>query len=168
MTSYLLREFTPERLSDVAGQWEELAGEDEFVVEMATVFAWAESHLVHRDGDAYALELYDPLTDKAGAILEVVDGRRGTLTKLLKLYVSPEFWNMEQQSDRLQLIDMHASAYTEIIRVGMDKGVEDVKIYGRTDMMLEILKVLQSTWPTEFTGTIATMEGRWLRIARGQ
>jgi hypothetical protein len=166
LSDYVLREFTPVRLAEVAADWKKRAGEDEFAVEMATVFEWAETHLVHMEGDAYALELVHPVKLTAGAILEIVDARRGSMTKLLKLYVSPEFWAARDTVSRSELVDMHASAYTEVIRMGMDNGVESVKIYGRTEMMHDILVDLQNLWPVVNSGTTATMEGRWLRIAR--
>lgn len=166
MSNYKLQILNTERLAVIEQEWIELAGEDEFAVELEVFFRWARTHCEKTDGDGYALELRDDDAGHCAAILEVVESRRGALTKLLKLYISPQYWEFSTIEERLEIINMHASAYTELIALGIDSGAEDVKIYGRTDLMLSILKSLQEIWPSSDTGTVAVVEGRWLRIGR--
>lgn len=163
--AYELRTFTTERLADVRARWLEIAGEDEFEVELAGPFDWCQAHLAPREGDSHALELFNTVTGDCDAILEIVDSRRGTLTKLLKLYVGPEFWETDNDPDtEARIVELHAEAYGQVIRAGIDRDVRDVKIYGRTDRMYRLLTLLRATWMSELIKWDAVMEGRWLTI----
>lgn len=167
MPDHHLRPFTPERLDVVRQRWRSLSGEDEFEVEMAAFFGWCNAHINPQDGDSQALELHDPARDETDAILEIVEGKRGTMSKLLKLFVSPEFWSAEDsQQMRIQIVELHVAAFSQVINAGIAKGAREVKIYGRSNLMLSILKALQAQWPSEQTGWDAAMAGRWLAISR--
>lgn len=161
---YELRPFTAERLVEVTSRWTDIAGQEEFEVELGGLFSWCSTHLEHRDGDGYALELYNVTKDKTDAILDVSQGKWGTMTKLLKMYVSPEFWPADEKTPAL--LATHAGAYTAFIYQGLGDGVREVKIYGRTEVMLTMLTTLQEMWSSFDTGSAATMQGRWLSITR--
>lgn len=161
---FKLRPLTAERLAEVASRWTAVAGQEEFEVELGTFFDWCGAHLAHKEGDGYALELYNVTKDKTDAILDVNQGRWGTMTKLLKMHLSPEFWPIDTVSH--DVIATHAGAYAAFIVQGLGDGVEEVKIYGRSDVSVTMLTSLQKTWPTYNTGTVAKMLGRWLSITR--
>lgn len=178
MTHRELRKFTPESLAATAEHWKSISGEDEFQAELSTLFDWCDTHLEHRDGDAFALDLYDPDTEHTGAILEIVRTKRGVLTKLLKLYPSPEFWNAD--SDPVQrdaLGQLYGDAFVAVIGDGIgltDPGVigsgtteiNEIKIFGRTNAMYELLRHVKTMWSSSRTGWDATMEGRWLALSK--
>lgn len=167
MPDHHLRQLTPERLDVVRDRWRALSGEDEFEVEMAALFDWCGTHIAPQDGDSQALELYDRDRDETDAILEIVEGKRGAMSKLLKLFVGPHFWLAEDnQQMRVQIVELHVAAFSQVINAGIAKGAREVKIYGRSNLMLSILKALQAQWPSEQTGWDAAMAGRWLAISR--
>ncbi|MEZ3155535.1 hypothetical protein AB1K56_01280 [Microbacterium sp. BWR-S6Y] len=173
-----LRKFTAESLAATADDWKSIAGEDEFQAELSTLFEWCEDHLEHRDGDAFALDLYDPDTNHTGAILEIVRTKRGVMTKLLKLYPSPEFWNAD--SDPVQrdaLGRLYGDAFVSVIGDGIGltdpsvigsgtTEVDEIKIFGRTNAMYELLRSVVLFWSSSHTGWDAKMEGRWLALSR--
>lgn len=159
-----LRNFTAERLAQVAEDWTGFAGQDEFEVEMGSFFEWCGTHLEHRDGDGYALELYNVTQSKTDAILDVSQVRWGTMTKLLKMHLSPEFWPVDSLAE--EVLKTHAGAYATFIVSNLSDGVEEVKIYGRTNLMLSMLTTLEKYWPNYNTGSAAKMAGRWLSITR--
>lgn len=159
-----LRKFTHARFEAVRVRWRELAGDDEFDIELAPMFDWCSSHLSPQVGDSHALELYHPTRDETDAILEVVDNMRGA--KLLKLYVSPAYWAIDSDETRTRVVELHAAAFVRLIANGIDRGAGVVKIYGRSDLMLTLLERLRTGWPSEETGWDAAMQGRWLAISR--
>lgn len=160
-----LRTFTLDRLNEVAADWATLAGQDEFDIELAPVFEWCRTHLEHADGDGHALELFDPTTHTTVAILEMVDGHYGQLKKLLRLIVSPEFWNVTTTSSNWnRLVETHTYAYAGVITQGMAGSYTNVKIYGRTDIMMMILTLIKKKWNSIGAKGTAHMRGRWLSI----
>lgn len=161
MAKYKIREFTTERFEEVKERWRGHAGEDEFEIELSGFFDWCVAHLTKVDGDSQAFELYNTDTDACDAIIEMVDSRKGKLTKLLKLLLSPEYWDVEKNRD--QLISLYIDAFVEAIKDGALKGAKDVKLYGRNDLMLSLLRSIHAHWQVE--GTSAHFQGRFLTIS---
>lgn len=168
MEQYELRSLDNARLDEIAAQWKSY-DEDAFAVELATVFAWSREHLKHRDGDGHALELRAESTGHAHAILEMVNSKWGSLTKMLKLWISPELWDPDETTEmRDELLELHAAAFVHVIRHGIDGGVDEVKIYARNNVMLDMLVHLRDVWNVRNSGWTASMAGRWLAIARAK
>lgn len=160
---FQLRSFTHESLSEAARGWEAIAGEDEFEVELSALFDWCATHLTHVDGDAHALELFDTERQETAAILEMVNGKRGAMTKLLKFWPSPEFWKAEGDAElRSRLGWVYAGAFYNVLASGMSG--DEVRIYGRNNTMYTILSELQKMWVGDQTGWDASMQGRWLAL----
>ncbi len=156
---YELRPFTEARLNAVADEWASIGGQDEFEVELGTVFAY------HRDHLNSTFELFNITRSKTDALLDVVPPRiGGQTTKLLRIYMSPEFWPVDAVTR--ELLKTHISAYSEFIVNGLSNGVNEVKIYGRNDVALDMLTRMQDAWHTYVTGSVAIMQGRWLSITR--
>lgn len=152
----------------MASNWRGVAGEDEFAVELATVFDWCATHLEPTENDAHAMELVDVDSNEAGAILEVITTRRGSLSKMLKIYASPYFWAVDRDPEiKWEAVELYAAAFVRMISRGIQSGVGEIKIYGRTGQMLDILKSLERIWNDEGTGWSATLGGRWLSIVPG-
>jgi len=167
VTDYHLRPMTAGRLFDVAADWRTLAGEDEFTVELAAVFDWCATHLTPTENDAHAMELVDDDTGVTGAILEVITARRGRLSKMLKIYASPHFWTVDRDPlIKREVVELYAAAFVLMIADGISSGVDEIKIYGRTSQMLDILSSLETIWNSgDRSGWSATLAGRWLSIA---
>jgi hypothetical protein len=95
VSKYTLTTFTSVQYTSTKASWEALAGPDAFDVELAPFFSWVETHIQPTHGDSVALQLVNQDADgRVDAIVEVVDSRRGTLSKLLKIVVSPQFWDI--------------------------------------------------------------------------
>lgn len=165
MSAYIIREFTKARLSQVRAQWKSVAGEDEFELELGGFFDWCEDHISPCDGDSQAWELYAEKTDSCDAIVELVDSRKGELTKMLKLFVTPEMWDVE--AHRSRIVSLYVDCFTQVIAKGILQGTKNVKLYGRNDLMFSILRSLHAAWPAEETRTQAEVNGRWLTITIG-
>lgn len=155
-----LREFSDQRLADVRDRWLAIAGEDEFQVELSPFFAWCATHVQPKTGDSHALELFNAKTGETDAIVEIVNAREGKLHKLLKLIVSPRLWDIDANRD--EVVSLYASAFSSVIDNGIMEGVNDIKIYGRNDLMRSILRSLHAHWPQDGFGATVKFEGRWL------
>ncbi len=158
LDDFVLRPLTKRRLDEVAETWSNIGGRDEFEVELGHVFEWSRLHL-HS-----AFELYNETQSKTDAILEVVQGERGRATKLMRIYLSPEFWPVDAVTPAV--MRTHIEAYATFIFSGLSSDTRQVKIYGRTDVSLNMLTSMQRLWPNFNTGSTAKMEGRWLAITR--
>lgn len=166
--TYEIREFTPQRLLNVRSQWEQIAGPDEFAVELAVTFDWAESHLSPATGSSQALELLDIESQDTHAILELIDGKRGQLTKLLTMYASPIFWNV-RPDDTNDVVRLYSGAIKGVVPNEMaddeDSKVNEVRIYGREPQLLTVIQTVQQFWLHD-SDWQATMEGRWLVLRK--
>lgn len=162
MNSHQIRKFTPERLHEVRNAWNSLAGEDEFEIELAPFFDWCQTHIEQHSGDSHACELHNIHTGNCDAIIELVDSPHAKLSKLLKLFISPEMWNVDDK--REQVVNLYVNAFIQVIGDGWVKGAKHVKLYARTSLMLSILHTIHAKWPAERTKSTATFQGRWLTL----
>lgn len=167
MTRHRLNELTSERLEGIRSDWSSFAGEDEVAVELSAAFDWASQHLHEENNNSQALELRNEDTGDADAILELVTSKRGAMTKLLKVYYSPRFWGTGAGNDDVDaLADIFVGAFSEVVRRTARSGVvQEVKVYGRSDHMYEILSLIATKWVEDDSWSVA-MEGRWLRLAK--
>ena len=152
-------------LNSVRAVWEQQAGEDEFRSEMDTVFAGIEGDLQNPKINNLYLVIYELGTPQA--ILELVDSSRGAktkLTKLLRLYPSPTYWDEPTPS---VLEELYSTAILATIMIGSQKLTDgnfsdyEVKIYGRDQELLNVLQDINENWQAD--GSVhVNMEGRWL------
>src|SRR5690606_14526519 len=117
------------------------------------------------------IQVYNTLEERTQAILEMVDGSRGgpsrTMTKLLKIWVSPEFWPADRDPTvRRGFVDLYAGILIHVIAKGISENINEIRIYARTDALHMILSNLQSEWATVGTAWTATMEGRWFVLLK--
>lgn len=155
------------QLAQIKESWEAQAGADEFEVEMARAFEGIERDMGREgSGASYRVLCQD---DDCKAVLELTDTRRGAMTKLLSLYLSPDLWNAAEKVEELQ--EVYVMAVTYVIRLGELRARDaqhDVKIYGRDDALLSILQTIHDKWDSigqnlDANSTVK-MEGRWLRV----
>lgn len=165
MKKYDLRQMTNTRLSEVADDWKAAAGEDEFEVELAAVFDWCATHLSPKVNDSHAMELVDEATGKTEAVLEVITAHRGLMSKMLKIYVSPHYWAADSDVElKKDAIALFTAAFILMLRNGIVDGVQEVKIYGRTNEMMTILTALKYELDEKIPGWTTTLAGRWLSV----
>lgn len=169
-TDLELRLFSGSELSAVAFEWETLAGSDEFEVELSSVFEWASDHLVSLPGDGHAIQVFNVKEGRTQAILEMIDSRRGSRTamsKLLKIWVSPEFWPADRDpSVRSGFVELYAGILVHMISNAMSSNMDEIRIYARTDALYHLLTDLQSGWGSLKTLWSATIEGRWFVLLK--
>lgn len=168
--AYELRKLTRFQLKTIETQWREVSGAEEFEVELGAIFERYHAEVANGGGDGYSMELFNGTTGMSDAILEMVSGKRGAVTKLLTLRLGPHFWNSSQDiAGRKAVLDAYAGAYVHVIAQGIiSSDVDEVKIYGRNDVMLDILTRLGDLWDSETLGWNANVAGRWLVISRSK
>ncbi len=163
MSKYSLVKFTPESFAHTKAAWEAIAGADAFDVEFSAFFDWAGAHLVAKAHDSVALCLSN--NDVGGlvdAIVEVVDSREGALSKLLKIIPSPLFWDVNNARD--EIVNLYTEVFFQVILTAGNGaiGQRKVKLYGRDDDMMSILRSIHSHWA--IPNTSVDFEGRFLAI----
>ncbi len=94
------------------------------------------------------------------AIVEVVTSRKGAMSKLLKIIPSPEFWDIN--NSRGSIVDIYAETFFNMITSGSFGNQRKIKLYGRDDAMMSILRSIHSNWLIE--QSTAEFEGRFLAI----
>lgn len=160
MPKYSLNFFTADTLADTRKRWEAIAGEDAFDLEFSNVIEWAELHLTHTEGDSVAYNLWNNDALHSDAIVEVVTSRKGAMSKLLKIIPSPEFWDIN--NSRGSIVDIYAETFFNQITSGSFGNQRKIKLYGRDDAMVSILRSIHSNWLIE--QSTAEFEGRFLAI----
>jgi hypothetical protein len=160
MAKYKLIPFTQQSLNDANKRWEGIAGEDGFDLEFAPMFTWAQGHIEHQDGDSMAFDLHNNDNDNTDALVEIVTSRKGALSKLLKVIPSPEFWDVNNR--RNDIVQLYTETFFGLITLGGFGASRKVKIYGRDDEMMSILRSIHSAWA--IPKSTAEFEGRFLAI----
>lgn len=163
-TDLTLKQFSKESLLTTKDAWRTAAGEDEFSVECTPIFEWAENHISYiPQADSHAYGVFRNGDAAADAIVEVIETKRGQkgLSKLLRVVVSPSYWEVDKH--REMILDIYTDAIFGTIQLAMRKGVSVVKLYGRTDQLMSILESLHSHIQRKpIAGVHAAISGRWL------
>lgn len=166
-----LRPFTDESFVATRENWQAQAGKAEFASEYSAIFSWADTHRDYGEdakvGDSHAYGLFAPKVDTACAMVDVVlhkKGRRG-VTKLLKVYITPEYWNVTEHQD--QVLEIFVGAIAGTIALSKQAQSREVKLYGRSQELLSLLHTLHvhlNRNLDKLPGIAAAMKGRWLEI----
>ena len=158
MSKYKLIPFDQTSLHDARNKWEAIAGEDAFDLEFSGFFEWARNHLTQVEGDSIAFNLFNNDALRTDAIVEVVSSRKGKMSKLLKVIPSPMFWDVNNL--RADIVTLYTEAFFQVL---MGQGFDSsstVKLYGRDDEMMSILRSIHSIWTVP--NTKVEFEGRFL------
>lgn len=153
-----------EILKNVTAEWEAEAGSDEFQAEMSFLFSAIEDDL----GDMDSCDDYFVLRQNgtSRAILELIDTKRGAMTKLLSLHLSPTYWDDPSPE---MVSEVYTAAIVRTLGVGATRaitrrpGEHEIKIYGRNRELLDILRAIDNNWVDTENLTIQMM-GRWLSV----
>lgn len=173
MAKYELRQFTDKEFLDTRENWEKHAGEAEFVSEYGVVFDWAQTHQQYDDdknGESLAYGVFSQRNKHAFAIVDVVSHKKGrsSTTKLLKIYMTPEYWDVA--SHQSKVIEIFLCAIVGTIKLSKQASAKTVKLYGRSDQLLSLLHSLHvhmNQHKDKLPGVEASMQGRWLEISSG-
>lgn len=165
----------------IRDQWETAAGEDEFEVVYAHAFDSMEKDLekVGFNVPVHACMFEDdgsfpPGTDgDIEAVLELTDTKLGAMTKLATIRLAPQFVDWESDvSLREKVSEVYSRVLAHLITFGhhrAEAAQHCVKIYGRTNGLLQLLTEIATGWEevaklTPKFDSTARMEGRWLTI----
>ena len=160
MSKYKLVELTQNLIDPTKESWQSLIGEDAFSLEFGLIFDWVEAHMQAIDGDSLAKGMLNNDTGQIAAFVEIVSGRKGQMHKLLKVVPSPYFWDVTTR--RLEVIELYIDVFFSVLSSHGFKSLHKVKIYGRSDEMMSLLKSIHSLW--SIPGSSAEFEGRFLSI----
>ena len=163
MTELVLRPLTTDRVSKIADEWSQQVEPDVFESELSLLFSWCSTHTEHVEGDAHAVEVFDTVAGSCEAILEIVNGKGGRMYKLLKLYLSPKYWPLyDAESIAQQILALYAQTLSLVIDKATSDGFKELRIYGRTNDLLDILRSIESNWDSVAIDWDAIIQGRWL------
>lgn len=167
-----LRHFTEEEFSTTRQEWEKRAGDAEFTSEYGLVFDWADSHREYEQsflvGQSLAYGIFSKRAVHAYAIVDVVSHKKGinSMTKLLKIYITPEYWDVEKHQSQIR--DIFLCAIIGTVELSKQVSARTVKLYGRSTQLLSLLHslhVYMNENSKDLPGVTVTMQGRWLEIA---
>lgn len=165
-------------LDRIRQSWMDQAGADEFIAELGTVFDGMERDVKSSAPDSGVFvglcDESEAGNEKFDAIVELIDTRRGSMTKVLTINLSPEYWQWEHtEAQRDQVILVYTTVLAHMISFGevrAEDGQHDLKIFGRAQPLFEMLGSVQRGWNhvsaiQENHSSVAKMEGRWLKIS---
>ena len=99
----------------------------------------------------------------AHAFVEIVSSQGARKTKLMNVTVHPEFLPLDSLSNQNDLVKLYFSAIRATFTLADTHETSEVKIYGRSDHLLQILstasKLLDSDPLDNYNHVI---QGRWL------
>lgn len=171
MKNYELKQFTPKTLASTRRDWEHVAGKDAFATEYGLVFEWTEKHIDYANGhnDSLAYGMFAPRAQKAVAIVEVIQRKvaRKGLTKMLKLWITPEYW--DAAASRKEIAHVMLSAMQGTLLLSKNNQSKTVKIYGRNEQMLSVLHTVhimlsELIEKEDLKGIAVNIVDRWLEI----
>lgn len=161
MSKYSLINFTVDTLEQTRQAWEALAGPDAFDIELSPVFLWVDAHMQPVPNDSVAFCLWNKDSGRVDAIVEVVDSRKGQLSKLLKVIPSSKFWDVNNNRDAI--VQLYVEVFFNVITGDDLMTSRKVKLYGRDDEMMSILRSIHAHWAVQ--NSSAEFEGRFLAIS---
>lgn len=158
------------RLLIVEDQWRSAGGDDEFAVEVGEKFQAAHRDLSEPASTSRYLEVRDEESGETHAILDMIDARRISTTKLLSIWTSPRYWDGSQSATELKqaVIGLYSRAFIMLLdeTTGSSSTVDVIKLYGRADEMFTILATLNEVWGGDLEGWSSEIQGRWLVLTR--
>lgn len=100
--------------------------------------------------------------------MEVVSSpNKGGMTKLLKVFITPQYWEVKEHEN--EVVNIFIAAINGSLSISSQVKSKTVKIYGRTDSLLDLLIKVHDTitksvidQSSQITSSIG---GRWLEIS---
>ncbi len=167
--TYLTEQISDNLLIDTKKSWELVVGVDEFTSEYGALFEWLQTHREYQgaNGDSVAYALVQEGHKVASAFIEVVSSpNRGGLTKLLKVFITPQFWDVADH--QTEVVKIFVMAIKGAIEISNDNGSRTVKIYGRSNSLLSLLHTIHVAMIEDLdenSGIQVLIQGRWLVIS---
>lgn len=169
LMAYTTEQITDQLLDDTKKSWELVVGVDEFTSEYGALFDWLQCHRQYQgaNGHSVAYALVQEGQKVASAFIEVVSSpNRGGLTKLLKVFVTPLFWDVADH--QAEVVKLFVMAIRGAVDISNQNGSRTVKIYGRSNSLLSLLHTIHVAMIEDGVadaGISVTIQGRWLVIS---
>lgn len=170
--AYVAVEVTDQLLENTAQAWKLIAGADAFDSEYLHVFEWMKTNRNY-GGDATGSCAYGLVEEELGnvavAFYEVVASENmGGLNKLLKVFVTPSYWNLAAHQS--EVIKVYVACVINFVGQARNKSCRTIKIYGRGDAMLSLLRSLHVALQKQLdenpgAGLSVSIDGRWLVLS---
>ena len=165
---YLINELDRSGFDPIVKHWKQAAGTDEFNSElkipMEHLLELLKPQELSSNNQSVVISVTDSTNDECVALVDVIDTERTGLTKILKFIISPKFWDFEDAEERNNILaNIHIDTYTQVIESKLGNGMQEVKVYGRDDVALAILKSVHDNWPNGERIAVK-MQGRWLSV----
>lgn len=167
--AYAPQEISDELLADTRKAWELFIGTDEFMSEYGALFDWLETHRDYQQGNgtSAAYALVQEGHKIAAAFIEIVSStNKGGLTKLLKVFITPQFWDVADH--QTEVVHLFVAAIMGSIKISANKNSRVIKIYGRSASLLSLLHTIHADMIRRLDpegGVTVAMQGRWLEIS---
>lgn len=172
--AYEIRNITQDLLEQTKKTWQLVVGEEEFASEFQAIFEWIGGHIDYDapSGNSLAYAIVDDDQKVASGFVEIVSTKTtggkssSRLTKLLKVFVTPQYW--EIATHKAEVLAIFSAAIRGVAKISHGNQSKTIKIYGRTDSLLDLLIKIHDSIDTEaeakelFTTCI---KGRWLEIS---
>ncbi len=157
--------FDEQTLEDTRQNWTAFAGSHSvFALECGPIFDWMEERLgEEKTLETVAYGLFESGYTTAAAIVEVVNSAKtkGPMIKMLKVLVSPQFW--DTVANRQEVLNIFIGAIAGCVNLSVKKKTKILKLYGRTNELLSVMMDIHTRLVSSpINGISATIEGRWL------
>jgi len=172
--AYEIKQISKELLEQTEKAWQLVVGVEEFASEFQAIFEWIGSHIDYDETcvNSRAYAIVDDGQKVASGFVEIVSTKpsggkaNGRLTKLLKVFVSPQYWEIAEHRGEVSAIFM--AAINGVVKISEVNHSKTIKIYGRTQSLLDLLIVIDKLISSdaaakEFITTC--IKGRWLEIS---
>jgi len=159
-----LKSFTAKTLRQTRDNWASHAGDEAFSLELGPIFEWIGERLRSKaQAETAYYGLFEGSELHAAAIVEVITTpkTKGPMIKMLKVIISPQFWDTVTYRKEVLLIFLGAIA--GCINLSMKRGSKILKLYGRNNELLSVMiEVHTELSKNPIAGLSASIQGRWL------
>lgn len=166
---YRIQQIDSATLESTRKAWELAVGVEEFASEFGAIFEWIDGHYDYAEprGNSLAYAIVEDGQQIAAAFVDIVStNTNGGLTKLLKVFITPHFWDAEQHE--VEIVQIFVAAINGVVAISNGNKSRILKIYGRTNSLFNLLENIHGSIMADadlqhlFTSSI---KGRWLEIA---
>jgi len=149
---------TPELIGSTREEWQAIIGEEEFAVRFARFF-----ELDLPRSRELIIAVICSGSSGADALVEIISSPKTLKTKLMNVVLRPDYTNLESQTIPPQVLEVYFEAVKATFGTAIDHEAEQVKLYGRTNDLFEMLKKISELLDiAPLDGYIHKIEGRWL------
>ncbi len=158
MDNFQFTQVNDQIIRDASEDWLNEVGNDLFQVEYERYF---NETLLRSQDVFYAIGIKgNPVVL---AFVEIISKHRVAKAKLLRITVHPSLLPLDADGNQETLVNVYLYAVKNTFHLAATNEAREVKIYGRTDHMLNVLKTVSSILDeSPMAGFVHILENRWL------